>query len=1107
MSNLKKSIRKSLVVGGFCMMSSLAMSAQISLTLENKSTRDVIREIERVSEYRFFYNEDLQGLDQKININTSDANIQTVLNEIQRQTSISYVIKENNQIVLSAGVKSNKTQQVGDKRVVKGTVVDAMGDPIIGANIVVKGTTTGTITDMDGNFSLEVSAGTVLEVTYIGYTNQEIKVGNQKTLSIAMKEDSQALDEVVVIGYGTTKRKDFTGSVSSVKMENSPVALASNSNALEALKGNVTGLDIGATNSAGGQPSMQIRGQNSISGSNDPLVVVDGVIFLGNLNDINPNDIASYDVLKDATSAAAYGSRSANGVIMITTKKGKTGKPVINFSATGSMQTWHLKPELMNGEQWLDAIMAANNYSNYDFLTPQEALNVEAGNYINWFDEISRTGWMQDYQASISGAGEKMNYYMSASYTGNKGIIKGDDFNRTTVLAKINTDITDWLQVGLDASYTHSDYSGVAASTWGAVTITPYGMKYRPNGELEAIVGNVRGSNPLWGIDDESKHENVDYRDNLRANAYVLVKCPWIKGLDYRLNFSGNMNSRKEGDFIHESYYVPSGSYDDDSRYSVATQNSYLSSANGYINDEWTKSYVMDHILSYNQLFGKHNISITAVATRDLKKFESQKLKGSDFAANGNTVLGLNGLHYATTQKLELKNWKLTNVGYFARTSYSFDDTYYVTGSYRRDGASVFGAENKWGNFGAVGLAWRITNENFMKKVNFLDDMKLKLSWGKNGNQGLDQYSTLSQVANGQTGGVYYPFGNTGKPSYGINQTSIGNVELGWETTDAWNMGFESAWLNNRLFFDIDVYFSKTYDQIFSRTIPIMTGFKTMFSSMGEVKNRGVEATVRSVNIQNKDFTWSTSVTFWLNRNKLIHLYGEDLDKDGKEDDDIGNNLFIGKSIHSIYGYEQDGIVQTSDTEYMAANGVPAGNPKYVDQNGDGIINTEDRVILGCTDPNYKINMGNTLKYKNFELYFMLAGVFGGNGYFQQSNTAAYITAGDRSQFGSNGLYIPYWTEDNPSNKYPSATFTGDGYFLGLQNRTYVRLQDVTLSYTFDQKKLQKYNINNLKIFLTGKNLATITGWDGGDPEIGSTLFSWDYPVMTSISLGLNMSF
>lgn len=853
---------------------------------------------------------------------------------------------------------------------------------------------------------------------------------------------------------------------------------------------------------------MQIRGQNSISGSNDPLVVVDGVIFMGSINDINPNDIASYDVLKDATSAAAYGSRSANGVIIITTKKGKQGKPVIHFNARGSMQSWHLKPELMNGEQWLDATAAANGYSDYSFLVPQEEINMNSGKEIDWLDEISRTGWTQDYQAAVSGAGDRMNYYLSASYTESGGVIKGDDYERVSILGKIDTDITSWLQIGLDAAYTRTDYSGIGANIWSATILSPYAMMYRPNGMLEAIPDGTRGrGNPLWGIDDESKKENVDLRDNLRANAYAVVKCPWISGLSYRFNYAGNLNYRKNGDFTHESYNVPAGSYDDDSRYSVATQNSYLSSAGGSIANERTTSYVIDNILNYNQTFGKHNIDLTAVATRDYQKFESQTLSGSDFAANGNTALGLNGLHYASTQKISLNNWKRTNIGYFGRASYSFGDTYYMTASYRRDGSSVFGANNKWGNFWAIGTAWRMTNEPFVKSVEFLDDMKLKLSWGKNGNQGLTQYSTLSQVVTGHSGGIYYPFGNSGKPSYGINQNTIGNSNLGWETTEAWNMGFESTWLNSRLFVDVDVYLSKTYDQIFSRSIPVMTGFGSMYSSMGEVKNRGVEATVRTVNIQNKEFNWTTGLTFWLNRNKLVHLYGEDLDGDGKEDDDIGNSLFIGESIHSIFGYEQDGIVQTNDTEYMEANGVSAGTPKYVDKNNDGVINEKDRSVIGNKAPNFKLNLSNTLQYKNWELYVMIAGVFGGNGYYQAGNTNAYITGGDRQWFASNGLYIPYWTEANPSNKYPAATFTGDSYFLGLQNRAYVRLQDVTLSYTFNQPWVKNMGINNFKLFITGKNLATITGWDGGDPETGSTALSQTYPIMTNVSFGLNLSF
>lgn len=341
-----------------------------------------------------------------------------------------------------------------------------------------------------------------MKVSYIGYEDREVAVNNQKNLEIRLAENVELIDEVVVIGYGTTTKKDFTGSVSSLKLENSPIALSLNMNALESLKGSVSGLDIGAINSADGQPSMQVRGQNSISGSNDPLIVVDGVIFMGSINDINPNDIASFDILKDATSAAAYGSRSANRVIIISTKKGRTGKPVINMNVTGSMQNWHRRPELLKGEQWLNMVRDKNRYEDYSFLFAQQKLNYEAGQEIDWLDESTRTGWIQDYQVSVSGAGEKMNYYLSTSYTDNQGIVKGDDFSRMTVLGKVNTDITDWLQIGVDAAYTHSDYSGVGANLTNTQILTPYDMMYRgasssllekyPNGQSEAM-------NPLWG--------------------------------------------------------------------------------------------------------------------------------------------------------------------------------------------------------------------------------------------------------------------------------------------------------------------------------------------------------------------------------------------------------------------------------------------------------------------------------------------------------------------------------------------------------------------------------------------------------------------------------
>ena len=556
MNTLKNLLRKGITIGSFCLVSGTILSAQISLSMQNKSTREVIREIEKVSDYRFFYNDNLSGLNTRISVSAQGENIRDVLEQIKKQAQITYIIKENNQIVLSApGYVSASTQQ--NIRKITGIIKDQSGEPVIGANIVEKGTANGTITDIDGQYSLEVGSNSILVVSYIGYITQEIPVGKNNTLDVLLKEDTETLDEVIVIGYGTTKRKDFTGSVSSVKLENSPIALSPNLNALESLKGNVSGLDIGATNSAGGEPSMQMRGQKSISGSNDPLIVVDGVIFMGSINDINPNDIASYDVLKDATSAAAYGSRSANGVIIITTKRGKTGKPVVTFNATGSMQTWQNKPELMKGEQWLESVMARNNSSDLSWLKPQELANMEAGREINWLDASTRTGWVQDYQVSVSGAGEKMNYYLSAAYSDNQGVVIGDDYNRITALAKINTDITSWLQIGVDAAFTKSDYSGVGANIGEATQTSPYGVMYRNGSEklLEKFPYTQSSVNALWNT-DKSVRDNKDIRNNFRANAYAVVKLPWVEGLSYRFNYAGNLSKNQSGDFYYEGYFV-----------------------------------------------------------------------------------------------------------------------------------------------------------------------------------------------------------------------------------------------------------------------------------------------------------------------------------------------------------------------------------------------------------------------------------------------------------------------------------------------------------------------------------------------------------------------
>ncbi|MDD2250870.1 MAG: TonB-dependent receptor [Candidatus Cloacimonetes bacterium] len=1010
--------------------------------------------------------------------------------------------------IFSAEIVERTTVQL-DKNIT--VIVSDKTGSIIGANVTVKGTTTGSNTDTGGKVVLNnVPDDAVLVVSYIGYITQEVKIGNQTTIRIQLVEDIQKLDEIIVIGYGTAKRKDYTGSVSSVKLEDSPIALTNNLNALESVKGNVAGLDIGATNSAGGQPSMQIRGQKSISGSNHPLIVVDGVIFLGSIGDINPNDIASFDILKDATSAAAYGSRSANGVIIITTKKGRFQKPVITLNASGSMSLWGNKPHLMTGEQYIESVMARNGSTDLSWMTAQEHSNYDASKTTDWLDVASRTGWVQDYQLAVSGSSEKVNYYLSSAYSDNKGIIIGDDYNRVSLLGKLSTDITSWLRIGVDAAYTKRDYSGVSANLATAYLLGPYGVVYRDTEKklLERYPVTQGLNNPLWGVNDGTR-DNIDKRDNFRVNAFTIIKCPWIDGLSYRFNYAGNLTKGKSSDFYYESYYVTEGAYNDETRYSPSAYQRLLSKANGALSNYTTWSWVIDNILNYKNTFGRHSVDLTAVATRDRQTFDYVEITGSDFAANGNTTLGINGLHKATTPKIDMDGYERSNIGYLGRASYSFDDRYFFTGSLRHDGASVFGSNKKWGNYAALGLAWKITNEAFYPehlKNEILNSMKLKVSWGKNGNQGLDPYGTLSTVTNGSTGGIRYEFGGS-TILYGLNTSALGNSDLGWESTQSWNTGFESTWLKNRIFLDVDVYYSKTEDQIFTRNIPVMTGFKTMKSSMGQVDNRGIETTLRTVNIQNRDFNWTTGFIFWLNRNKLVHLYGEDLDGDGKEDDDISNSYFIGKSLGAIYGYKQDGIVQEEDIEYMKANGVTAGMPKYVDlSGGDGVITSADRTILGYRSPNFKLNMSNTLSYRDFELYVMLTGTFGGHKYFMQPNAAAYMTSGS-GYAGGNGIYIPWWTPENRSNKYPAPTFAGDGRFQGLQNRGFARLQDVTLSYTFRQLWVKNAGISGLKVFLSAKNLATFTNWVGDDPETGAGARTSAQPVITSFTLGANLSF
>ncbi|MEO5682493.1 MAG: SusC/RagA family TonB-linked outer membrane protein [Chitinophagaceae bacterium] len=1077
----------------------------ITLKLENASLKKAFKTIEKQTSFRFLYNDNVLPADQNINVSIKDQPVNDAMKKLLENTLLSFKIIGSNLIVVSARANETTAPFV----VITGKVLNASNQAIANVSVLEKGTNNGTVTKEDGSFTLNVlNSNAVLVISYVGFTAQEIPVNGRSIIEVQLKEDTRDLNEVVVIGYGTTKRKDFTGAVSSVKMENSPLALMPNLNALEALKGNVPGLSVGAVNSAGGQPSVQIRGQRSISGSNDPLILLDGVIFLGSISDINPNDIASFDVLKDAVSAAAYGSRSANGIIAITTKKGKSGKPVISFRTEAGIQKWQNRPVLLKGAEWINVVNDRNKYvaGSTNWLQAGELANKNAGAETVWLDKVIQTGVTQNYQVSVSGAAQNTNYYLSSSFDNNKGIVVGDKFNHISVLGKVNTKVTSWFELGVDAAYSKRDYSGVAANVGSAELMSPYGVVYRDSlGNLEKYPYTQSLISPLWGVSDGSV-KNIDVYNNFRLNAYAVVSVPWIKGLSYRVNLLSNFEKRQSGGFTFENYYVREGA-GVAGRYDPATVQSLLSNANGNLDNRSTNTYVFDNILTYETSIGKHRVNATAVATRDHLKYEDINATGSNFASNGNTTLGIYGLSKATVQKVILDNSERANVGYLARLNYSYNDKYYLTGSVRRDGASVFGADKRYANFAAVGAAWKISGESFLQHFEPLNNLKLKFSWGQNGNQGLSPYATLSQVQNSAAGDARYEFSNAqGTINYGLVQNTLGNASLGWEKTTAINIGFESAWLKNRLFVDVDYYSSKTTDQIFVRTIPIMTGFATQLSSLGEVANKGVEFTVRTVNIQHKDLNWGSAVTFWKNDNKLVHLYKEDKNADGKEDDDIANNFFIGKSLSAIYGYQQDGIVQTGDASYIALTGAAPGAPKYIDLNKDGKIDASDRTILGYNKENFRLNLSNTVRYKNLELYLMVSGIFGGNGFYQRSNTAAFMTSGT-GRFNDNTISKPYWTTANPSNTYPSAYFSGDSRFQGLQSQAFVRIQDLSISYSVNTSWMKKNHINAVKVFLAGRNLATFTKWVGGDPETGTTVQSNTFPVATSYSVGANFSF
>ncbi|WP_430974098.1 SusC/RagA family TonB-linked outer membrane protein [Sunxiuqinia rutila] len=1013
--------------------------------------------------------------------------------------------------ILSASAQNLKIQ---------GTVTEEGGSPIPGANVVQKGTTNGTITDLDGNFTLEVnSPEAILQLSFIGMKTEEVKASSIQEAPVVLKSDVFGLEEVVAIGYGTTKKKDLTGSVSSVRLEDSPIAIVPNINPMQALQGTTPGLNIGQVTSAGASPSLLIRGQNSLNASNNPLVVVDGVIFHGSINELSTNDIASIDILKDASAAAIYGSRSANGVIIITTKKGKSSKPTINLNVYTGIQNWTTKPDMRTGDDFIQwrrdnkKIRGAEDLDLEDILWPLELKAYQEGHQINWMDEISQTGVLQNYEASISGKTEKTNYYVSGTYVDQQGVVANDIYEKYAITSKIENTITDWLSFGLNFYYAARDYSGKSPGLYEATYMSPFSYKYVDGYENQLQrfpSGSTSLLNPYWGnpgSGDIRLADDMNKNYSLRTTGFVDIKVPYIKGLNYRVNVSENRLTTKTANFAHENAYINTLIEDD-----ILNPSKFLNKANGWKKIETTRNWLIDNILTYNFHVKDHKVDMLLGYTREQYIRENVRYAASDFEATGTTVLGWNGLSLGNSEKRSGSTdyRQESNVGYIGRLNYSFRNKYLLTLNFRRDGFSGFAPGHKFGNFPGASIAWTVSEENFIKD-NFpmLDYVKLRASYGKNGNQGIAPYATMASVSTGTT-----IFGDS--PFIYSYPSALANKALTWETTSAFNFGLNFSIFDGKLSGSLDAYKSQTTDQLLTRYLPIMTGYGSITTNLAQVDNTGIEFSLKSTNIDQDHFKWETGYSFWRNRSELVSLYGLDSDGDGVEDDDIGNGWFIGEELGAIYDYTVEGIVQTEDTEYINQFGFAPGDLKIRDINGrddegnltgqpDGVINSADRSIIGYRTPAFNMNLSNTLTFRNFQLYFDINFIAGGKNRYLGNNKYG-LNPGQIMPEVGNWLNDEYWMPDNQSTKNPRPNY-GNPFGYGFyQSREFVRLQNLTLSYTCPEEITNLLNVSTLKIFASGKNLFTLTDWTGLDPETGGTIGTSN-PALRIITLGANLSF
>ena len=1087
-----------LMVCVFCSYAGNAHSqnAKVSIRMNNVKLDKILNEIENQTDYLFIYNNQVD-INKITSVKVKNEAVAQVLDRILSGTGINYELEGTHIILTTEAIKDLHAQQ--QAKTVTGTVTDVSGEPIIGANIRIKGTTTGTITDIDGNFSIEAEPQSVIEVSYIGYLTQETVINNQKSIRFLLKEDTKTLDEVVVIGYGVQKKADLTGSVANINTEK--LNTQSNANIGQALQGKIAGVDIVSQGGAPGSGTrIMVRGIGTLNNAS-PLYIVDGM-YMNSIDHINPNDIASIDVLKDASSAAIYGSRAANGVIIVTTKEGSNteGKPIIDLSVNLGISTASKFLDMLDAKGWAEVTTIARQAIGKPALDMATDLANKPDN--DWQDIMFRPALMQNYNLSVKGGGKYSTYYTGLGYFNQDGIVKGTNYQRYNIQSK-NDYKRGIFSAGtnLIISFSHDKplHQELRGGMIGTILQSvPTLEKYddtREGGYGGTYGDVVNIPHPLAIIDDNIMDR---YNENVKIFANLYAQIELFKGLKYKLNLTP--------DFSFERYKNYLNKYD----FGLAT-NSITQLTE---RQRRRRNILVENLLTFDRTFGEHKISALAGYTYQDSRFRHIQAYGEGLPQ------GLEEIDAATTNRSnEGNSWRSVLTSILGRVFYSYQNKYLFTATIRRDGSSKFGKNNRYGYFPSFSLGWNVAEEKFMENVHWLDQLKLRGGYGVLGNQEIDNYQYSSTI----TTGINYPDGNGGLLQ-GAFPKNFANPDIKWEETAMTNVGIDFMAFNNRLSLTADYYVKNTKDILLTVPIPISSGgANDPIRNAGKIRNNGFEFNLGWMDQPNPDISYGINLIGSFNKNKVIAMGSESGSiKGGSTNQNI--TTCETKAGYPIGGYW---LISTAgyfnsqeEVDAYAKDGKkiqPAAEPgdiKFVDANNDGVINDDDRVFQGSPFPDFTFALNGNMRYKNFDLSIGLQGVLGNKIYNATRQTLEDVTKG--SNFLASCL--DYWTPENKNASHPRLTWDdpnrntraeSDRY---LENGSYLRLRSVQLGYTFPQTWF-KGAIQHARVYINAENLFTITSYSGYSPDVNADNANYRgfdnfiYPTNRTFMLGLNVTF